>query len=164
MSDAPKDSGTEEVEASFNDDELQDIMNEIESLEQEFSEGEPEASAHDIAEQNEEDIEKELQELEDSIEEEMEDNHEAEVHNIAAKKPSSNTPCVELKAEGSMNMNFSVPVGDQQANVCWDGAVLSISLNGVCIELNSDSCQVDLPGGASFSVPVVGGHKKANAA
>lgn len=156
MSDAPKDSSPQEVDASFNDDELQDIMNEIESLEQEFGEAEETVALEDA---DHEDIERELQELEASIEEEMEEPSEpaqASVHPISSHSPApASSPCVELQASGSMNMSFNVPVGEHQACVSWNGEVLSVTLNGVCIELNSDSCQVELPGGASFNVPVM---------
>lgn len=147
---------TDEAEASFNDAELQDIMSEIESLEQEFSESSQGATSEEAHAQGEHD---ENDEFDDSdFEDEDEVSHTAEVRQF---KPSP-TGAAHFEAHGQMEMKFSVPVGQGHAELSWSKHGLNLQLNGVEICLTEEGCQIELPGGAKFSVPSeMKSHKKA---
>lgn len=172
MSDETKPTTDQELEASFNDDELQDIMNEIESLEQEFGgeeeavEEAPAAEMVDDAQQ----IDDELKAMEDEIEsmeedapeplvtaEEVAESEEAAplVHQIhsAAKKPS-HAPCAHFEAQGQMEMKLSVPMGEHTAELSWGPDGLSVCVQGVQILVGEEGCTLELPGGAKFVLPV----------
>jgi archaellum component FlaD/FlaE len=146
MSDETKKSHEEEMEAGFNDAELQDIMSEIESLEQEFSDSQSEEA------------EEACEEIFDEAD--FEEEAEAEVHSL----PERSAPAMghaHFEASGQMDMKLTIPMGDHSAHLCWGEKGLSVCVGGVEIFLSPDSCDVEMPGGARFSVPVQKSSKKA---
>ena len=113
------------MDKGFNDDELADIMNEIESLEKEFTE-----DGKDI------EIEHKLVEQPESEVRPVEDDN---VHRMKKEKVES------PKTENSMN--FSVK-GDMRLNLNFDIA-------GKCVELHidEDGFEIEVEGGMKFTIP-----------
>jgi len=157
------------MEKGFNDDELEDIMNEIESLEKEFTQGTDHV-----------DHEPSLEEVAESVvslsrdEESSEDNSLLEQvakmpvdevipqkkinkfdddshHNIIhlEKKSRNDSP----KPQNNTAMKFNIE-GDMQME-------LSFVINGteVNLQINDNGFEIELEGGAKFTLPV--GHVSA---
>lgn len=170
-------------EQSFNDAELQDIMNEIESLEREFVEEESEAVAEapveaepvetpvneapveevetqpvseetPIAETEEESAAELVSEVED-------DQYEDNVVSMDQRRESpveaatSGQPgTMQFSANGEMDLNLNFPLGDSQAQLTIKDGKLLVTMAGVELNLSEDGCEVSMEGGVKFSVPV----------
>lgn len=179
MSDESKKQDQAELDQGFNDAELQDIMSEIESLEQEFTEG---VSAEvDVA--DDEDLDSEMMEAcaEDEIESEedeemfaeLEDLDEdsepvfAEVTPLASKPPKSSSPAaacpMSFSAQGQMEMKMTFAVGDEQVEVWTNAEGLNLTMNGVTVQISEqEGCVIEWPGGMKFTLPHSSkAHKKA---
>ncbi len=154
------------MDKGFNDDELEDIMNEIESLEKEFSDN-----------GNDEDHEPSLEEVAESVasldEEERESSAEHSLldqvakmpvesvvpqqkiekfdddshHNIVNLEKTPFTPSPKTSANNTA-MNFKIE-GDMQME-------LSFSINGseVSLQISDNGFEIELEGGAKFTLPV----------
>ena len=162
------------MEKGFNDDELADIMNEIENLEQEFASGDVDFID---SEPNLDEIADSVMELADSEEGYSENSLLAEVasmpvDNIIPKKFSSeqdvdthhNIQEVSLidehretqnlnkinhnKKHAQTAMNFSV-----EGNMKLDLSFL-VSGQEIKLQISEDSFEIELEGGAKFSLPV----------
>jgi hypothetical protein len=181
MSDQEKQSTEEQ---GFNDSELQDIMEEIESLEKEFSGDSPEVAAQvpsDEPEGHPEGHKDERTELQKAIDKEVDDlenekspdgpvsqNEEAEEdlfddsdfseHAHAEVTPISNHSHhdeIQLKATGPMNLELNFPVGKQKANFKVLPQGFEVELNGMVVHVDEKKgCHISMPGGAEFSLPL----------
>lgn len=161
----------------FNDDELQEIMGEIESLEQEFGEEANTSASEGSEELDLAETERQLKELEDSVEEEpvddskeveveveevhtAEEHHEEAPHNdnvVAMDSGSSEGGNVTLGAQGSMTLNLTFQVAGKDAKLKIDGPSLVVDLDGVHFHIDEKSgCVFEMPGGVKFQVPLDG--------
>lgn len=124
------------MDKGFNDDELADIMNEIESLEKDFTEGSKPEHV-EVAEQLVEQPVAEVKPVEDE-----------NVHHIKKEVAA-------LRQESSMN--FSV-TGDMKLNLNFD-------IGGKCVELHidEDGFEIEVEGGMKFSIPTQGHQVKKSA-
>lgn len=112
------------MDKGFNDDELADIMNEIESLEKDF---------HD--------------EVEDVVMEKLAETPEPEVKPVEDKNVHHIPKPVENNAKHENSMNFSVQ-GDMKLNLTFDIDGKSIALN-----INDGAFEIEVDGGMKFSIP-----------
>lgn len=169
----------DEAEQGFNDAELQDIMNEIESLEKEFvgpadeSPAPVEAEKTDLQKAIDEEMESlemesslgemevALNEADDMSEEFSDEDFEEEapmasnVHPLAKGPAQSSGSPMEIKAHGQMEVNLAFQVADQTAHLCVDPQGLKVELNGVVVWIDAEKgCSIELPGGGKFSFPV----------
>ena len=165
-------------EANFNDSELQDIMAEIESLEQDFSGDESEALqdiaaeadieeevSSDPVDEHEEEVVAEV-EADESFEEEPEDaagpesytEEECSVSEITPISKGSSESPMEFHGAGVLDFNMSFPVGDQKANVKVEDGQVKVVLGDVSFSITEEGCFVEMAGGVQFSVPAPG-HK-----
>ncbi len=137
---------------SFNDDELQDIMNEIESLESssesvDTPSQEPEAvmAQEEPAPQM---LSEEEQEIEDSFNDEpaepVQELHPQKVHHNEA--PMSKTS-MNFSVEGNTTLDLSFLAGDKTVH---------------CV-VTHDSFEVELEGGLKFTLPLTDWHQKKSA-
>jgi hypothetical protein len=169
------------VEQGFNEDELQDIMNEIESLEEEFSHSEPQkskpvakkASSTESEDStfSDEEMNEVLGELNNMSVEEVEHKQspkvEPEKSNVHQLKSSS----VEKKvvspapihtnssssADG-VSMNFSVS-GNMSMNMNFN-----VSGTNIGLSISEDGLTINMDGGGKFVLPIQSQHKNKNAA
>jgi len=169
----------ENQDQSFNDAELQDIMNEIENLEREFEEEEsPAESAQAEAEVSKEEApvaaSEEAQEAESEeeivakaveVEEEAEEPvaEETNIVEMDSHRPTTTvTPShdeggyMEFSGQGQVDMQMNFNLGEETATVSVKNGRLEVSLSGVQMTLTEDGCQVEMAGGVKFSVPVNG--------
>ncbi len=165
-----EESKNQKGEANFNDSELQDIMAEIESLEQDFSSDEPEVEQEMTAEvEVEDDFSSELDDevvAEESFEEGPEDAPESEifaeeecsVSEITPISKSSSQSPMEFHGAGVLDFNMTFPVGDQKANVKVEDGQVKVIVGEVSFSISEDGCFVEMAGGVQFSVPAPG-HK-----
>lgn len=146
------------MDQGFNDDELADIMNEIESLEQEFQEETaPQAQAESVeevkeepeneAEQKPEPLSEVVEQLAQKSDEEIkqvqsEQHDDGNVHAIKQDVSSHKSNWQET------SMNFSVE-GDMKMNLFFNIAGKSVSLH-----IQDGAFEIELEGGMKFSVPV----------
>lgn len=130
------------VDQSFNDDELQDIMSEIENLEKEFVEDEA----------PEETVAKEV--VEDVVVAESEPVVEENVVPISkqASSPSHEGGNVDFNGSGSMNFNLNFNVGGEVCSVDINDG-LEVKVSGVSFSVKDDGCEILLDNGMKFSVP-----------
>lgn len=112
------------MDKGFNEDELADIMNEIESLEKEFS--------------NDRETEV-IEKLVDAPVSEITPVEDKNVHHIAKK--------VENTAKHENSMNFSVH-GDMKLNLNFD-----IAGKVVALHIDEDGFEIEVDGGMKFSIP-----------
>ncbi len=124
------------MEKGFNDQELADIMNEIESLEREFAE-QPAATAAPVPEAKE--VAAPLAEMtpEKAI---PKTNHAADANVVPLKAPVPVAP-------GSSSMSFQVS-GQMTVNLCFevDGQKVNLSVSGEGLNVETES-------GARFTLP-----------
>lgn len=169
----------DDTEQGFNDDELQDIMNEIESLEKEFVEADPAeespaAEAVEAAPEKTElqkaideemeslEMEASLDEMEDALnevdefsDEDFEDSPDevSNVHTMPSAAGKSSP--MEIKACGQMQVNLAFQVAQETAHLSVDDKGLKVELNGVVVWIDAEKgCSIELPGGGKFSFPV----------
>lgn len=173
-------------DGSFNENELQDIMNEIENLEKDFveeqsSEPEVEEVKAESTESNNSDadelqstIDAEIAELnaitevaqpEDSEEIEATDNVMSILQDAeATSSPTYSGSPVELTCNGDMDFNMNFSLGENTANVKVNkDNGLSVELDGVSLTMNEiTGCTITLPGGIKFTVPLTSENTSAN--
>lgn len=113
------------MDKGFNDDELADIMNEIESLEKEFSDAPAEKQV--------------MEQLVDEPEADFVPVEDKNVHHIKKETPTAS------KQENAMS--FSVH-GDMKLNLSFD-------FGGKCVEIHidEDGFEIEVDGGMKFSIP-----------
>lgn len=176
-----EESKNQKGEANFNDSELQDIMAEIESLEQDFSsneaEVEQEMTAEVVAEEElssgseqevvaevvveesfEEEPEASFSESEDVLESELSAEEECSVSEITPISKSTSESPMEFHGAGVLDFNMSFPVGEQKANVKVEDGQVKVVLGDVSFSISEEGCFVEMAGGVQFSVPAPG-HK-----
>lgn len=148
-------------EANFNDSELQDIMAEIESLEQDYSGDESEVEEEVLAEADtqeelsSEPVNEDTQEViaaDDNLEK------QSNVSEITPVASSSSESPMEFHGAGVLDFNMSFPVGDQKANVKVEDGQVKVVLGDVFFSISEEGCFVEMAGGVQFSVPAPG-HK-----
>jgi len=171
------------LEQNFNDSELQDIMNEIESLEKEFVEqeaseessaegemdnvqaGEVQEPAAQEAQEEEGDQEAVMAEMDESQESpEMEDFSneldEIEDNIVAMEHPTqpADTPAGEMSFSGQGQMDFKMnfSLGGQDAKLVVEEGKLKVMVAGVELYLSEAGCEVEMAGGVHFSIPFEG--------
>ncbi len=173
MSDESKKQDQAELDQGFNDAELQDIMSEIESLEQEFTEGataevepefEPEVEP-EMAVADEEDLDSEMMEACAEEEEMFDDQEFAEVTPLPMK-PAAHAPAacpMSFSAQGQMEMKMAFAVGAEQVEVWTNAHGLNLTMSGVTVQISEkDGCVIEWPGGMKFTLPHPSkAHKKA---
>ena len=141
------------MDQGFNDDELADIMNEIESLEQEFSEDvkpdqvEAPREATEVAETAEvvsELSQKPIEEVEQAHKHAHDDQN---VHSL--KSESVDHDQYDSQHDWpSTSMDFSIE-GDMKMNLFFN-----ISGKTVHLHINKGAFEIELEGGMKFSIPV----------
>jgi hypothetical protein len=170
------------VEQGFNEDELQDIMNEIESLEEEFSGSEPqktkpqatpkaEVSEGDESVFSDEEMNEVLGELNNMSVEEVEhkQSHKSEpeknnVHQLKStpveKKVSAPAPVHSSSSStaDAVSMNFSVS-GNMSMNMNFN-----VSGTNIGLSISEDGLTINMEGGGKFVLPIQAQHKNKNAA
>ncbi len=152
-------------EQIFNEDELQDIMNEFESLEQEYNDAPEQAkevkSAAPIK------VEEEVQEVEDegelNIVDEIVDEVEEEAHDnvvsmsakTSASKPASAASHTHHNVSSNVSMSMEFPIGDQVAQIGLNPEYgFSFNMDGVELTIDAENgCVMTLPGGMTFTFP-----------
>ncbi|MCO4794094.1 MAG: hypothetical protein KC493_10295 [Bacteriovoracaceae bacterium] len=166
---------------SFNEEELQDIMSEIEDLEKEYVEDG--ASSAKVEDDLQATIDKEIEDL-NALEAEIEAEEnvateeatpaeatsaeatsttEDNVVSIVKEKPVtsqsddgtfSGAP-VEFTANGDMNLSMNFTVGESTATLMVSKERgLCVQMDGVNLEIAEDGCTVELAGGVKFTVPL----------
>lgn len=118
----------------FNESELEEIMNEIETLEKEFG-GEGDDASHSN------DILRKLTEL--TVEEATARHHN--VHEFSKSSYSSHETSVSFKVAGQMSLNLNIEIGGKEVKICVDES------EGLIIEMDE---------GMKFQIPVHSSHKK----
>jgi hypothetical protein len=167
--DSTVDETVAEVESNFNESELQDIMAEIESLEQEFvtDEAEPVVAKTQLQEA----IEKELEMSQDVSPEVKEEiiapasvlNFGKKVETAAPVKTApvttSKSSEISFAANGQMNLNLSFKVGEETATLTVDPVLgLIVTMKGVELSINElDGCKVTMENGVNFTIPLTAG-------
>ncbi len=169
------------TEQSFNDAELQDIMNEIENLEKEFveeSDTPQDAATESVSEApaETEEVHASQEAPQEVAEEEVEDfSAEAEAYeseptptepeatesnedNVVALKPVATTSGeaghMSFSGGGQMNMELNFSIGSETATVNVVDGSLVVEMAGVHLSLTEEGCEVSMAGGVKFSVPV----------
>ena len=138
------------MEKGFNDDELADIMNEIENLEQEFTHEEV------IDEQPH------LDEVAESVAQmAKEEESEHEVFQEVVKMPVEDV--IPLNTERESHMKTTHKVTNTQSNTAMNFSVegdmkldMSFLVNGseVKLHISDDGFEIEMEGGAKFTLPV----------
>jgi hypothetical protein len=158
------------MDKGFNDDELEDIMNEIESLEKEFTQvadqldhepslEEVAKSVMSLSEDEEQDVDNSLLEQvakmpvdevipQKKINKFDDDSHHNIIHlekksHIPQPKTQSNNTAMKFNIEGDMQMELSFVINGTEVN----------------LQINDDGFEIELEGGAKFTLPV--GHASA---
>jgi hypothetical protein len=163
----------EAVDQSFNDDELQDIMNEIEDLEKEFggdstSEEEMVISKPKKTELQDK-IDQELEAVANAMIPEADDSPEENVvameNSTLAATPSptsENGAHMDFSGSGQMNFNLDFNIGEHTAHLKVDGSNgFVVEMSGVYIHINEEhGCTVEMSGGVKFNVPFPAGSTK----
>ena len=154
-----EESKNQKGEANFNDSELQDIMSEIESLEQDFSREEAEGDQK-LSAESEHDIEDELMaEIDEmDVEDHFEEVHDevCSVSEITPSHKSSSESPMEFHGAGVLDFNMSFPVGDQKANVSVEDGQVKVVLGDVTFSISEEGCVATMAGGVQFSIPAPG--------
>ena len=155
------------MDQGFNDDELADIMNEIESLEQEFTEEtqseEVEAKAEDAPQSEEEEVQPEPEQIHAST----------EVARELAQTPEEQIEKAHHEAHDDQNVHaikseHKVFHGDSEGNKEWPSTSMDFSVEGnmkmnlffkvggktVHLHVNEGAFEIELEGGMKFSIPV----------
>lgn len=159
------------VESNFNESELQDIMAEIESLEQEFEgdEAEPVVAKTQLQEAIEKEIEM-SQEVSAEVKNEIIApasvlNFEKKVEavtpakSVSSASESAKTSEISFAANGQMNLNLSFKIGEETATLTVDPVLgLVVTMKGVelCIS-ELDGCKVTMENGVNFTIPLTSG-------
>tara|TARA_R110000868_G_scaffold83454_2_gene235547 strand:- start:4490 stop:4936 length:447 start_codon:yes stop_codon:yes gene_type:complete len=131
-------------EQIFNEDELQDIMNEFETLEQEFH-GDEEAQSASATHENE------------IIEEEGELNVSEQSNVVSMNKSKTHTPKAKTSSESpNMTMSMEFPIGEKLAQIGLNPEYgFSFSMDGVELTVDAENgCVMTLPGGMTFTFPI----------
>lgn len=152
------------MDKGFNDDELEDIMNEIESLEKEFSQSteevDHEPSLDEVAASVADLSEEESDSFEDKVlleqvaklpvdkvipQKQIEKFDDETHHNIVPMQKRSESP---KSTANNTAMKFNIE-GDMQME-------LSFTINGseVNLQINDNGFEIELEGGAKFTLPV----------
>ncbi|GAB4022403.1 MAG: hypothetical protein Fur0010_25610 [Bdellovibrio sp.] len=154
----------------FNENELQDIMNEIESLEKEFSEDaveaqeaapEMEAAEGPVAAEEDSAFDSaEMQSIVDEVEALEASAPVAKVRPISPA-PSSGGKEVSFSGAGTINFNMSFELGETPVHFSVDPeSGVTLSMDHVEFNITEDSCVVKMPGGVTFNVPMTSEAKK----
>jgi hypothetical protein len=156
-----EESKNQKGEANFNDSELQDIMAEIESLEEDFSSEESEAQASiepvEVAEHApEEEVFTESEDTAESFSGPVPHVEESNVSEITSSHKSSSESPMEFHGSGVLDFNMSFPVGDQKANVFVEDGQVKVVLGEVSFSISEEGCVATMAGGVQFSVPTPG--------
>ena len=147
----------ENEEQIFNEDELQDIMNEFESLEREFHEGEdeaPVASAEEVSAPVEEEGELNISAQESTPVAQHNDNVVPMAKAKTAKAPVQSKPAPT--SVSGVSMSLELPIGEQVAQIGISPEYgFSFSMDGVELTIDEhNGCVMTLPGGMTFTIPV----------
>ncbi len=148
-------------EQIFNEDELQDIMNEFESLEQEYKEAPeqvkeaksatPTVEVEEVSEVEDEGELNIVEEISASEEETQHDN----VVSMAAKKATTHSHH-DATSTSNVSMSMEFPIGDQVAQIGLNPEYgFSFNMDGVELTIDAENgCVMTLPGGMTFTFPV----------
>ncbi len=173
-----------ESESNFNESELQDIMNEIESLEKDFAPDLSVTASADTTAPSEdlyvtppaktslqEEIEREIAMSLEVSNETKEDivvpaavtEAEPKVLSFEKKSTPATTPAyskasseISFEACGSMNLNLGFKVGEETAKLSIDPVKgLVVTMNGVELCINQEEgCKVTMENGVKFTIPL----------
>ncbi|PIP90002.1 MAG: hypothetical protein COW01_15040 [Bdellovibrionales bacterium CG12_big_fil_rev_8_21_14_0_65_38_15] len=156
-------------EQIFNEDELQDIMNEFESLEQEYNDA-PE-QAKEVKSVAPTKVEEEVQQVEDEgelnivdeivddfndeVEEETHDNVVSMSAKTSAPKSAPAATHTHHNASSNVSMSMEFPIGDQVAQIGLNPEYgFSFNMDGVELTIDAENgCVMTLPGGMTFTFP-----------
>lgn len=148
-------------EQIFNEDELQDIMNEFESLEQEYNDAPEQVkevkSAAPVEEVHEVEDEGELNIVDEIIdEEEAHDNVVSMSAKTPASKPAPTASHTHHNVSSNVSMSMEFPIGDQVAQIGLNPEYgFSFNMDGVELTIDAENgCVMTLPGGMTFTFPV----------
>lgn len=148
----------ENDEQIFNEDELQDIMNEFESLEREFHEGdEPvqKSQAPVQAATTEVEDEGELSISAAHAPASANDNVVSMAHAKSKAQPKAKPSAPTINAASAVTMSLEFPIGDQVAQIGMSPEFgFSFNMDGVELTIDADNgCVMTLPGGMTFTIP-----------
>lgn len=158
MSEAKK-TETQDADQGFNENELQDIMNEIESLEKEFTEEsevveEIQAQAEEVSSDESAFDQDEMQSIVDEVEALEQASSEAP-QKVFPMKSSAAPSEMCFSGSGSINFNMSFDLGSTPVEFSIDkDSGMTISMDHVEFCITEDSCVVKMPGGVTFNVPM----------
>ena len=158
MSEAKK-TETPDNDQGFNENELQDIMNEIESLEKEFTEEsevveEIQAEAEEVTSDESAFDQDEMQSIVDEVEA-LEQSSSPAPQKVLAMKSTSSGSDMCFSGSGSLNFNMSFDLGSTPVEFSIDkDSGMTISMEHVEFCITEDSCVVKMPGGVTFNVPM----------
>lgn len=159
----------ETVESNFNESELQDIMAEIESLEQEFDSESVQLSEPTVAPLKKTKLQEEIEQEIDMSKEENVEHEEKVAAPIAAltkvlpmekKSTSTNQNLssseISFEASGQMNLNLTFKIGNESAKLSIDPVMgLVVTMNGVSLCINEEEgCKVTMENGVKFTIPL----------
>ncbi|MBT3585701.1 MAG: hypothetical protein HN509_12420 [Halobacteriovoraceae bacterium] len=176
---------TDSSDQGFNDDELQDIMNEIENLEKEYEspaeettepaveavaeETTSEAVAEQATVEEVEAVEEVFAEAETATEPESEAEATENVVPISEAPAPAPTPAatatsaghsMDFAGSGTMDFNLSFHVGTQVANLKIDNENgFTLEMEGMDLTISeSEGCVVEMAGGVRFTIPLANGN------
>lgn len=162
-------------EQSFNEDELKDIMDEIESLEEDYAEAEE--SDNDVSSDQEEpiveaaaeqsessDSEDDSDEVEGILDEDdAEDDDVEEEENVveltqapkAKPAPQTGGSDVALNASGTMDISLNFEFNGAASNIVISKGLVKINLPGVDVSFDeTKGCQIHAENGMTFQLPL----------
>lgn len=157
MSNAAEKKG-EEMEQGFNESELQDIMNEIENLEKEFSDDshaqeEVAAVAEEVAEEEAAFDSAEMQSIVDEVE--ALESAPAPAKKVQPIRAASGGKEMSFSGAGTLNFSMSFDLGETPVHFSIDPVSgVTLSMDHVEFCMTEDSCVVKMPGGVTFNVPM----------
>ena len=157
MSEAKK-TETPDNDQGFNENELQDIMNEIESLEKEFTEEsevveEIQAEAEEVTSDESAFDQDEMQSIVDEVE--ALEQASSAPQKVLPMKSSSAGSDMCFSGSGSLNFNMSFDLGSTPVEFSIDkDSGMTISMEHVEFCITEDSCVVKMLGGVTFNVPM----------
>jgi hypothetical protein len=140
---------------NFNETELQDIMAEIESLENEF-ETTPTLKSADLQDEIDRELDMATALCEPEIEATIEPTILAFEKKSTPSVTSSSSSEISFEAHGQMNLNLAFKIGEESAKLVIDpvrGLIITMSGVELCIN-EEEGCKVTMDTGVKFTIPM----------
>ncbi len=148
----------EDSHQSIDNAELQGIMEEIENLENDFSDEQELASLENSKSmQNDRELQEDdgRESLKDILMREAEKEKAKTADHSAQAQVPQNVLQAQTNAQGKdADFEMSFPIGKKRVQLTVrPGQTLSINLNGVQLNINEENCSISLEAGVSFAIP-----------